>query len=319
MPSTHWREVFLPNERMQHEEQARILSEVQRQRLERYGQGRALHRKQVAALQAVLVVEKDLPEYARQGIFATQSTYAAHVRLSNGGFDVSPDRAPSVRGFAIKVFGASTASTAQVEQNFTLINQEILRVKNSAEFVGIVDIATSAPGAALRKAARKPGVTLGAVVNFRDMKKPFSGFATHNFFSIMPIMFGDYAARLKLCAASAVINAEARNDWAADIYARLAEDGLEFLFQAQFFEDENRTPIENPSVAWDAPWLTVARLRVPLQAPDETLAETVEQSSFDPWIAAPEHRPLGELMRARKAAYSVSRRNRDVAAEAPQQ
>ncbi|MGO4750424.1 hypothetical protein AB4212_17685 [Streptomyces sp. 2MCAF27] len=211
------------------------------------------------------------------------------------------------------MLGAATPSSADVEQNFTLVSQETLKVGGSADVVEIVDLSTSAPGAALRKAATKPQLTRSAVANFRDMVKPFSGFATHDFFSIMPIAFGDYAARLKLCAASTKINKEARKDLAADIHMRLADDGLEFLFQAQFFEDESRTPIEDPSVRWDAPWLTVARLRLPRQAPDEALAETVEKSSFNPWIAATEHRPLGEVMRARKAAYSLSWRNRDVA------
>ncbi|GAA0924659.1 MULTISPECIES: catalase family protein [Streptomyces violaceusniger group] len=188
-----------------------------------------------------------------------------------------------------------------------------LKVGGSADVVGIVDLSTSAPGAALRKVATKPQMTRSAVVNFRDMAKPFSGFATHDFFSIMPITFGEYAARLKLCAASTTINKKGRKDLAADIHTRLADDDLEFLFQAQFFEDESRTPIEDSSVHWDAPWLTVGRLRVPRQAPDKAFAETVEKSSFNPWIAAPEHRPLGELMRARRAAYSLSWRNRDVA------
>lgn len=311
MPSTQWRELFLPDESTQHAEQAHIFSELQRQRLKKHGHGRALHRKQVAALRGDLVVEEGLPEYARQGIFAVPSVYEAHVRLSNGNF--STDRAPDIRGFAIKVLGASTPSSADVEQNFTLVSQETLKVSGSAVVVGIVDLSTSAPGAALRKAATKPQLTRSAVANFRDMTKPFSGFATHDFFSIMPIAFGDYAARLKLCAASMKINKEARKDLAADIHTRLAEDDLEFLFQAQFFEDESRTPIEDSSVRWDAPWLTVARLRLPRQAPDEALAETVEKSSFNPWIAATEHRPLGELMRARQAAYSLSWRNRDVA------
>jgi hypothetical protein len=257
-------------------------------------------------------VEEGLPYYASQGIFATLSSYEAHVRLSNGGFDISADRAPSVRGFAIKVLRASNASTAEAEQDFLMINQEILRVRNSAEFVGIVDVATSGPGAALRKGAKNPGVILSAVSNFRDMKRPFSGFATHDFFSIMPIAFGDYAARLRLCAASTLINGDASNDWAADVYKRLADDDLEFLLQAQFFEDEDRTPIENSAVRWEAPWITVARLRVPSQAQDAALSETVETCSFDPWNAVPEHRPLGELMRARKAAYSVSRRGRGI-------
>ncbi|MGW3956916.1 hypothetical protein ACWEKM_39850 [Streptomyces sp. NPDC004752] len=308
MPSTQWREVFLPDESTQHAEQANVFSELQHKRMKKHGHGRALHRNQVAALRAALVVEEDLPDYARQGIFAAPAVLEAHVRLSNGNF--SADRAPDIRGFAIKVLGASTPSSAGVEQNFTLVSQETLKVRGSADVVGIVDLSTSAPGTALCKAAMKPQLTRSAVANFRDMVKPFSGFATHDFFSIMPITFGDYAARLKLRAASSKISKEARKDLATDIYTRLADDDLEFLFQAQFFEDESRTPIEDSSVSWDAPWLTVARLRMPRQAPDEALAETVEKSSFNPWIAATEHRPLGELMRARQAAYSLSWRNR---------
>ncbi|MEU6147947.1 hypothetical protein ABZ848_47385 [Streptomyces sp. NPDC047081] len=311
MPSTEWRETFLPDESTRHAEQAHVFSELQRQRLKKHGHGRALHRKQVAALRADFVVEEGLPEYARQGIFAFPAVHEAHVRLSNGNF--STDRAPDIRGFAIKVLGASTPSAADVEQNFTLVSQETLKVSGSADVVGIVELSTSTPGTALRKAAAKPQLTRSAVANFRDMAKPFSGFATHDFFSIMPITFGDYAARLKLCAASTTINKEARRDLAADMYARLADGDLEFLFQAQFFEDEIRTPIEDSSVRWDAPWVPVARLRVSRQTPDEAFARTVEKSSFNPWTAATEHRPLGELMRARQAAYSLSWRNRDVA------
>lgn len=311
MPSTQWREVFLPDESSRHAEQIHVFSELQRKRMKKHGVGRALHRNQVAALKATLVIEGDLPDYARQGIFAAPAAFDALVRLSNGNF--SMDRAPDIRGFAIKVLAASTPSSVDVEQNFTLVSQETLRVGGSADVVGIVELSTSGPATALRTAVTRPQLTRSAVANVRDMVKPFSGFATHDFFSIMPITFGDYAARLKLCAASTNTNREARKDLAADLYGRLAHDELEFVFQAQFFEDESCTPIEDSSVRWDAPWLTVARLRVPQQAPDEELSETIEKSSFNPWIAAPEHRPLGELMRARQAAYALSWRNRDMA------
>jgi hypothetical protein len=160
---------------------------------------------------------------------------------------------------------------------------------------------------------KKPGVLLAAVENLRDMKRPFTGFATSEFFSIMPVTFGDYAARLKLCAASTTTARAARDDWARDIYARLAEGDLEFPFQAQFFEDEDRTPIEDPAARWDAPWLTLARLHVPAQKQQADLDQIIEHSDFDPWAGAPAHRPLGELMRARKAAYFASRRGRGAA------
>src|SRR5689334_13504389 len=163
MPSTHWREVLLPDESTQHAEQIHVFSELQRKRLKKHGHGRALHRSQVAALTAALAVEEDLPDYARQGIFASPAVFDAHVRLSNGNFSV--DRAPDIRGFAIKVLGASTPTSADVEQNFTLVSQETLRVSGSADVVGIVDLSTSGPGAALRKAATNPRLTRSAFAN----------------------------------------------------------------------------------------------------------------------------------------------------------
>lgn len=61
MPSTQWREIFLPDENTQHAEQVHVFSELQRKRLKKYGPGRALHRHQVAALKADLAVEEGFP------------------------------------------------------------------------------------------------------------------------------------------------------------------------------------------------------------------------------------------------------------------
>ena len=36
----------------------------------------------------------------------------------------------------------------------------------------------------------------------------------------------------------------------------------------------------------------------------------MERDHFDPWMALADHRPLGEIMRARKAAYYASFKNR---------
>jgi hypothetical protein len=313
VPSTQWREVVLPDEDVRHEQQARIFVEMQRRRAEKYGDGRALHRQQVAGLAATLTVHEELPDYARHGIFAAPVTYEARVRLSNGSFNLTADRTPDIRGFAVKVLGLSQRLPAGLEQNFAMVNQETVRVRGSADVVGIVDVAGSSPAGALRKALKKPELLPAAAKNLRDMTRPFSGFATSDFFTVMPVAFGDYAARLKLCAATTATRPKARRDWAADIYARLAEGDLEFAFQAQFFEDEHRTPIEDPAVRWDAPWLTVAQLRIPSQTPDQALARAIEQSTFNPWAGAPAHRPLGEMMRARKAAYFASGHTRDAA------
>ena len=74
-------------------------------------------------------------------------------------------------------------------------------------------------------------------------------------------------------------------------------------------------PIEDASVDWSedvAPYLTVARLRIAQQAQGDAaaFASEVEQAVFDPWNALIEHRPLGDVMRARKAVYFASEQAR---------
>jgi hypothetical protein len=81
-------------------------------------------------------------------------------------------------------------------------------------------------------------------------------------------------------------------------------------FQVQFFEDEQRTPIEDASIDWQSPYLTVARLTIPRQHRDPAFDAEVEAAKFDPWNALVEHRPLGEVMRARKVAYGASQQQR---------
>ena len=57
-----------------------------------------------------------------------------------------------------------------------------------------------------------------------------------------------------------------------------------------------------------SPYLTVARVVVPKQlAWGEARAAVLDDgTSFSPWHGIEDHRPLGSVMRARKAAYEAS-------------
>jgi hypothetical protein len=149
------------------------------------------------------------------------------------------------------------------------------------------------------------------------MGKKFTGFATEPMYSAAPIACGPYAVRVRLLPASDKPLPDASNDWAADIGRQLAAGPLVHELQLQFFVDEQRTPIEDASVNWTedvAPYLTVARLTIPQQALDDPAAgalfKEVEQAVFDPWDALAEHRPLGDVMRARKVVYFASEKTR---------
>ena len=321
-PSTLWQEKIAPDEEARFAGYAAAFAAAQIGKSRKYGTGRALHRKQLAALRARFDVLPDLPPHASHGLFATAASYPAWVRLSNGGADKLADARPDIRGFSFKVFGppgtAALGGTATT-QDFLLINHSTFSFATADDFVQLALAAIAGPASLLRYFIRRYGV-LGA---FRqaakltaNVGKPFSGFATEAFFSAAPLACGQYAARVRLLPASTEKRPEARDNWAGDIYQRLADAPLQFDFQLQFFVDEARTPIENPTVEWDeriAPYVTVGRLIIDPQQPDDSFAQEVELARFDIWGGLEAHRPLGEIMRARKAAYFASQKGRGVA------
>jgi catalase len=312
-PSTDWREVVLAGETERQQAQAEAFVEMQTRKDGKFGTGRALHRKQLAALRATVDVPGDLPAYAKQGIFSMANRYDAWIRLSNGGFNRAADHTPDIRGFSVKILGVTGKAALggeAVSQDFALINHERFSSATSEDFTKVVTTGGSTPGGIALRLLKNPGMIPQLKTVSGALKEPFSGFATQDFFSAAPVAFGPYAVRVKLAAASSEVNQAASQDWAADIYGRLEHGVLSYDLQVQFFVDEEHTPIEDASINWQAPYLTVAKLTIPRQQPDAGFAEEVESARFDPWNAVVEHRPLGEVMRARKVAYFASQQHR---------
>ena len=320
-PSTQWQERIAADEAERHAGYARDFKEIQALKSAKFGAGRALHRKQLLGLRGTFEVLAGLPGHARHGLFAAPASYEAWVRLSNGGTDVQSDRKPDIRGFAIKIRGidgpGALGSGPTDCQDFLLINHPAFAFAGADEFVGLVKNLSKGPGALLGYLVSRYGFlgALGLMKRFaQTFKKPFSGFATETFYTAAPIACGPFAARVRLLPASKEVKPGAGADWAADFRSRLAHGPLRFELQLQFFVDEARTPIEDASVDWPdevAPYVTVGMLTLPPQAADdEALAQTIEAAAFDPWAALMEHRPLGEVMRARKAVYFQSQQGR---------
>lgn len=325
-PSTKWRETIAPDEETRFEDYARQFAEMQRRKSARHGRGRALHRKQILALRGVLEVFTDLPPWARHGLFATPGPRDAWVRLSNGGPDRAPDAAPDIRGFAIKAFGVKgPGALGQPEvdhQDFLLINHSAFAFPKSDEFVGLVMAASRGNGALLKHLLSRYGLVGGLRLAARfakTMGQKFSGFATETFYSAAPLACGPYACRVRLLPPPAERPAHgADRDWARDMMARLEHDTLGYELQLQFFVDESVTPIEDASVDWPeeaAPYVPVGRLHLPSQWFDDVaaadFAAQVENAVFDPWSGLLDHRPLGDVMRARKVVYFASEKGRD--------
>lgn len=322
-PSTGWKEKIAPDEEQRYARHAEQFAALQRARSERFGSGRALHRKQHLAAHGTLEVLNGLPLFARHGLFAEPAVYEATVRLSNGGFDRARDSVPDIRGFAIKVHGVQGDSALgngpAKSQDFLLINQEVFAFAGSEEFVSFVLAAAQGNGALIKYLLRRYGLFGGPALLGKLLKaagRPFGSFAAEPLFSAVPIACGPYAVRVRLepSASNGTGSREARNDWNADFSSRLARQALHWDLQVQAFASEEITPIEDASVNWPTPYITVARLMLPQQdtnsAEGRALSESAEAGVFDPWQALAEHRPLGDVQRARKVVYFESQKVR---------
>jgi hypothetical protein len=87
----------------------------------------------------------------------------------------------------------------------------------------------------------------------------------------------------------------------------LARTDVEFDICLQVQTDPFLMPIENAAVMWPtrlSPRVPAAVLRIPRQtfdSPEQIAFARV--LSYNPWHCVPEHRPLGNVSRARKRIY----------------
>jgi hypothetical protein len=316
-PSSNWKEQLLPDEEKLHADHLLAFEEISKIKDAKYGKGRQLHRKAQLGLHGRFEVLSGLPDYAKFGVFAAPATYDAWIRLSNGSMDRASDRKPDIRGFSIKILGlkgpGALGSGDTDCQDFLLIQRPAFGFSTSKDFVGFVHHAALGPGSLFMYLFS----TFGLIGGFRKLNKlskglktPFTGFATEKFYTAAPLACGPYAVRMRMLPASTDANANAQESWSSDFLSHLSKGDLQFAVQLQFYADEARTPIEDATNEWPediAPFVTVAVLTVPTQDTESTegskLATNIEAAAFDPWNAFIEHRPLGEVMRARKVVY----------------
>jgi catalase len=322
-PNKDWKEVILPNEEEIFKKYSDRFIQLQRKKNAEHGRGRGLHRKQILALTASLEIKKDIPDYAKVGLFAKPNTYTTQIRLSNGGMDRKADTVPDIRGFAIKVLGVNGEGALGGKtnsQDFLLINHSTFSLPDFESFIKLVLALGNGIGSLFSYLISTYGF-IGAIKKMGDtvktMGKPFSGFATESFHSAAPISAGDYAIKVKLQPTKTEASKK-KDSWAIDFRDHLKNGDITYDLQIQFFVDDATTPIENPTIEWpesQSPFITVGRLTVSMQDVDlensSEFAKEINLAKFDPWNALIEHKPLGQIMRARKHYYFLSQKERE--------
>jgi hypothetical protein len=331
-PSTAWKEIPLPGEAALFKDFAGDIVAYQKKDADKDGRPlRGFHAKIHAGLIAEFQVLADLPEHARYGVFAEPRTFPALVRFSNGESRIYADTNHEPRGIAIKLIGVPgrkllPGREGDVTQDFLGTSHSVTSaVHDVTQFIAFVRAARIRKGlfGKLRRSiglwqALRIMTTLLWTVRLSRVRS----MATEYYSSTAPIKFGPYAVKFtvqpeKKTAAPAhrPLTADFLRDELAD---RLRENYLAFDFMVQFYVNDTHTPIEKTSVRWKekhAPKLKVAQLRIPrcdLDDPESCkLSKTIDRLSFSPWHATEDHRPLGNVMRARRVAYEASAALRD--------
>jgi hypothetical protein len=296
---------------------------------------RSVHAKSHALLAGELTVPPNLPLELAQGIFAAPATFPVVMRLSSTPGDLLNDSVSTPRGLAIKVIGVPGARLPGTEgdntQDFIMVNGPAFIAPDAKKFLGSLKLLAGTTDkvphlkAALSATLRGAEKILETVGGQSGTLKSLGGEpATHplgeTYFTQVPMKFGRYIAKLSLAPASdRLIALKGKHIPITKSPNALREAMLQFFsadeavweLRAQLCRDLGKMPVEDASVVWSeelSPHLPVARLVVPKQpAWNERRAQILDEAtSFSPWHGVENHRPLGSVMRARKAAYEAS-------------
>lgn len=268
-------------------------------------------------VRAEFQVREDVPPQMRRGIFATPRTYPAWVRYSGPGPVWSADIDDiGFLSMAIKVMGVPGPK---------LMDDE----KFTQDLLGTCAPTFVTPDTRANAQLQHWSYVNAPVFYFFNLREPHLLDAIMNslwtrtqtsplecdYFSTVPYLLGEgqamqYSFHSRLRSRSAVPGLPGRppdNYLRQAMAATLARGDVEFDVCVQVQTDPFLMPIENAAVMWPtrlSPRVPVATVRIPRQTFDS--AEQIAFArvlSYNPWHCVPEHRPLGNVSRARKRLY----------------
>lgn len=295
---------------------------------------RAVHAKGHGIARGTLTIPADLPPELAQGLFARPGQYEAIIRLSTNAGDILDDSIRLPRGLALKVLGFAgerlPGSEEHRTQDFVMANAPTFAAPDAKAFLANLAMlarttdkaegAKKALSAVLRafESVLEAAGTQSALLSTLGGAKPVHPLGA-TYYSQTAYRFGDHVAKFRLAPVSGIrdfadetINATGRPDAIREAVNELLEEqGGTWELAAQLCTDIAKMPIEDATVAWDeaaSPYRAVARLEIAPQAAWTAQTSEAEEDRlfFSPWHGIEDHRPLGNVNRARRDPYRMS-------------
>ncbi|MBE7247654.1 MAG: catalase family protein, partial [Actinomycetospora chiangmaiensis] len=281
-----------------------------------------------------LTVLPDLSPSLAQGIFARPGTHDVVLRLSTNPGDILDDSVSTPRGLAVKVIGVSgerLPGAGGDTQDFVMANAPTFTAPDSKTFLKSLKLlaaTTDTPqvfkkvfSAALRgleSAVEAVGGKSPTLISLGG--HPETHILGETFYSQAALRWGDYVAKVAVAPVSpaltaltgAPLNVNGKPNGLREAVSAFfaAHEGV-WDVRAQLLTDRAAMPVEDASTPWseeDSPYLPVARITVAPQESwsDEKVRLLDDGLAFSPWHGIQAHRPLGSVMRARRAVYPRS-------------
>jgi hypothetical protein len=291
-------------------------------------------------LEGYLEVDENLPSELAQGMFAKPGRYPVVMRLSTIPGDILDDSVSVPRAMAVKIIGVEgerlEGSEQDVTQDFVMINGPAFGAPTPKKFLSVLRLLSKTTdkfewlkkilSGVMRQVQRliiavtgKPSGTVATLGG-----QPETHILGETFYSQAPLRFGDFIAKIAVAPISteliALIQAPLKVDGVPNglreaVIDFFRKNGGVWEVRAQLCTDLELMPIENAAVVWPeeiSPYRPIARITAkPQVAWSEARSAAVDDGmSFSPWHGLAAHRPLGGIMRVRKAVYEMAKKFR---------
>ncbi|WP_090880243.1 catalase family protein [Nitrosovibrio sp. Nv6] len=313
-------EKFYPDEEESLNKIIDLMMDQMRGRFKPGGYERGGNTKTHGIVRATVTIRDDLPEHCRIGVFANPRSYPAYVRYSGPGPNVPADiNDVGFMSMAVKLMGVP-GEKLMSEEKFT---QDFITTSGGATFV----TPNTRENAKLQYWSLVD-MTLYYFLNPKDshlldfFMQSLWNETQYNplgrrYWSCTPYLLGEGQAMMysfvpktpevETHIPGLPFGTPPFNYLRENMIKTLNEKDVEFDLMIQLQTDPHLMPIEDGSVRWPeelSPFIPAATVHIPKQKFDtEAYLEFAKRLKMNPWHCLPEHRPLGNLNRARFRMY----------------
>jgi len=329
-------EILKPNEQKVFDELNEVMHKISVLMNDRYRHAvRAVHSKSHGLLKAELSVLPNLPTELAQGLFSSAATYPAIVRFSTTPGDILADSISTPRGMAVKLLGVEghemlAGHEQQTTQDFAFINAKSFPAADASVFLKLqkVILANANDPEFFKKlvsnVARGTNAVLGLIgaqsAALESLGHPETHILGETFGSTAALRYGDFICKIIFRPASENLKALKGKHVNVNFHYSGLRDAVVEFFKTetaiwdvcvQLSTDLEKMPVEDPSVEWDekiSPYVPVGTLTAGPQDAYSPARRVFcdEILTFSPFHCLAAHRPLGNIMRARRQTYAMS-------------